>query len=319
MYSVQRYSSEYFDVWNNFVTNSKNGTFLFHRDFMEYHADRFTDYSLMVYDGNKLVALLPANIADNVVHSHQGLTYGGILFASQVSFDKARLVFNSLVRFMLNEGILTLIIKQIPQMYHKMPSFEMDFLLYKAGASIKRKDLNLAVDYSAEKWISKSKLKHYRRRADIGFEIKKEQSFEAFWQHVLVPRLKTKHNAAPVHNVNEITMLAKRFPDNIIQYNIYKENVLLAGLTLFISDKVVKSQYGATTKAGEELRALDYLFISVLEKYRSEMHYFDMGTVMERDGSINYGLVTQKEELACSTYTQDIIELQLSEQCIINP
>lgn len=319
MYRIQLYTPDYFEAWNTFVAASKNGTFLFHRSFMEYHADRFTDYSLMVYDGNKLVALLPANVVGNIVYSHQGLTYGGVVFAMQISFDKARLIFNSLIMFLLNEGITMLVIKQIPQMYHKMPSFELDFLLHTAGASVKRKDLNLAVDYSAEKWISKSKLKHYKRRADVGFEIKREQNFETFWQHVLIPRLKSKHNAVPVHSVNEISMLAQRFPDNIVQYNIYREGVLLAGLTLFISDKVVKSQYGATTPAGEELRALDYLFISVLEKYRPNMHYFDMGTVMERDGRINYGLVTQKEELACSTYVQDVIELQLSEECIINP
>ena len=37
---------------------------------MEYHSDRFTDYSLMVYEDQKLIAIMPANIDENGdVHS----------------------------------------------------------------------------------------------------------------------------------------------------------------------------------------------------------------------------------------------------------
>ena len=49
-------------------------------DFVEYHSDRFTDYSLMVYEDQKLIAIMPANFDENGdVHSHQGLSYGGVL------------------------------------------------------------------------------------------------------------------------------------------------------------------------------------------------------------------------------------------------
>ena len=45
--SVVRYTSDQKIVWDSFVAASRNGTFLFMRDYMDYHADRFTDYSLM--------------------------------------------------------------------------------------------------------------------------------------------------------------------------------------------------------------------------------------------------------------------------------
>ena len=61
MIEIHRYTAAYHRDWNDFVSESSNGTFLFLREYMEYHADRFTDYSLLVYDGNKLLALLPAN------------------------------------------------------------------------------------------------------------------------------------------------------------------------------------------------------------------------------------------------------------------
>ena len=46
---------------------------------MDYHNDRFKDHSLMVFKDDKLIALLPANIVDFNLRSHQGLTYGGFL------------------------------------------------------------------------------------------------------------------------------------------------------------------------------------------------------------------------------------------------
>lgn len=40
---------------------------MFNRDFMEYHADRFEDFSLIFKnEKGKIVALLPGNIKDNI-------------------------------------------------------------------------------------------------------------------------------------------------------------------------------------------------------------------------------------------------------------
>jgi hypothetical protein len=53
--------------WDEFITNSKNGNFLFYRDYVEYHSDRFTDNSLMFYEKDNLVAVMPANIKDKTL------------------------------------------------------------------------------------------------------------------------------------------------------------------------------------------------------------------------------------------------------------
>ena len=94
-FSVKRYEPKDYDSWNAFIGQAKNATFLFHRDFMEYHKDRFQDYSLVVLDGEKWVAVLPANVVGDEVFSHQGLTYGGLVYDEKlklawVSFVKSR-------------------------------------------------------------------------------------------------------------------------------------------------------------------------------------------------------------------------------------
>ena len=47
---------------------------------MDYHSDRFRDYSLMVYKNEKIITLLPANRVGDTLYSHQGLTYGGLIY-----------------------------------------------------------------------------------------------------------------------------------------------------------------------------------------------------------------------------------------------
>lgn len=51
---VKKYSPDYFEKWNLFVKNSKNSLFMHNRNFMDYHADRFEDNSLMFYDNEEL-------------------------------------------------------------------------------------------------------------------------------------------------------------------------------------------------------------------------------------------------------------------------
>ena len=61
MITVKRYTPENHQTWNEFVKQSRQGTFLFDRNYMDYHQDRFHDHSLMIYYKDKLYALLPAN------------------------------------------------------------------------------------------------------------------------------------------------------------------------------------------------------------------------------------------------------------------
>ena len=79
MIEVIRYTKDKKSEWDSFVKLSDAFSFLFYRDYMEYHSDRFNDYSLMLYEGNKLCALLPGNIREQKLISHQGLTYGGFI------------------------------------------------------------------------------------------------------------------------------------------------------------------------------------------------------------------------------------------------
>ena len=311
-YLVRQYQTTDFEDWNAFVSVAKNATFLFHRNFMEYHKDRFEDYSLMVFDENKLVAVLPANRVEDEVFSHQGLTYGGLVTTFKCKANDLKDIIDNIVLFLMSNSIKMLIIKQLPLFYYLKVSNDLDYFLWQKGAKVYRKDMNLAINLTQNLTISKSKLKHFNK-ANSELHIVEETDFSDFWNNVLQPRLYEKYETKPVHSLAEISMLKMRFPDRIKQFSAYFDGQIVAGITIFDFGTVVKSQYGATTEKGENLRALDFLFITLIKKYKTEEKlYFDMGIVNENEGKdFNKGLLNQKEELGCSIYNQDYYKIEI--------
>jgi hypothetical protein len=295
-YTVRLYHKNDYEHWNVFIGLAKNGTFLFHRDFMEYHEDRFRDYSLIVLDGERWVAVLPANVVGNEVFSHQGLTYGGLVYLEKIGAEVIEIFFDLILDFLKQNKITNLILKLIPDFYQLRSSNEINYFLFQKKADLVKRSMNLVIDYSKPLQISKSKLKHFKRISELGISIEETEDCTVFWNEILIPRLQEKHQVSPVHSLPEINQLKLNFPDNIKQFNAYFAGEIVAGVTLFCTQQVIKSQYGATSQKGESIRALDYLFINLIEKFASDYAFFDMGIVDDGD-SYNKGLLKQKEEL----------------------
>lgn len=312
-YTVKKYHNSDYKIWNDFIDQAKNATFLFHRDFMEYHADRFQDFSLLVFEDQKLRAVLPANKVGNSVYSHQGLTYGGLVYLNKLKAEKVELILDTILFYLKENAVNTFNYKPIPGFYLTLGNQETDFFLFKRKAVLERKEMNLVLNLELPLQISQSKLKHFRRIEQLDLDLVEEEDFSSFWQQILTPRLLEKFNAKPVHTKEEITFLKQKFPQNIKQYSVYQNNEIIAGITIFETENVVKSQYGATSKKGEKVRALDFLFINLIEKYKREgKRFFDMGIVNEEnEKGYHSGLLTQKEELGCTIYNQDFYKIDI--------
>jgi hypothetical protein len=188
----------------------------------------------------------------------------------------------------------------------------MQQVLSNKQAAIIGQKMNLAIDFQSDYTISKSKLKHYRRLQSEGLVVKKEADCTVFWQEVLEPLLQEKYQTKPLHSLTEINSLQSKFPNHIEQYNVYRDGEILAGITLFKTATVIKSQYGATTENGKKFRALDYLFLYLIDIFKTDYDYFDMGTVDDNSElGYNEGLLNQKKELGCSVYSQNIFQIAL--------
>lgn len=311
--SVVKYQSEYKEVWDNFVRNSKNGTFLFERDFMEYHSDRFKDYSLMVFENTKLIALLPANIKDDVVYSHQGLTYGGVLFLKDIYTVNTLLVYREVLAFINRQNILQLVYKQIPNIYYDTFADENLYAAYILKAKLYRRDLLSVINLKASYKLNELRRRSIKKGVKNDTIVKKENSFDAFWNEVLIPNLKEKHGVGPVHSLAEIQKLHNLFPENICQYNAYINNEIVAGVTLFINKKTVHCQYISGLSSKNELGGLDFLFNYLITKVFNTYDYFDFGISNEElNDQLNKGLLFWKESYGARSVFQDfyLIETQ---------
>ena len=311
---VKKYTLDEKDEWNSFIQKSKNGTFLLNRNFIEYHQDRFEDYSLMIYYKGKLISCFPANISNGIeIHSHQGLTYGGFVFDDKIRIAQAEEILNKVKEFYKKQGIKKIFLKQIPVIYHRKSSNEMDYWLWRKGAEIYRRDTTFTVDLRRELWFSKRKIRYYKKAVQHGIVIKRDDEFEPFWNDVLIPNLTKKHEVQPTHTLNEISLLKNNFHENIKQVNAYFENLIIAGTTLFECNGVVHAQYIASTEKGRKAGALDYLFISLIEYYKKKgYNYFDFGISNEKEGKyLNYSLAEYKEGFGAKVFIHDFYRLKL--------
>jgi hypothetical protein len=313
MVEVIRYSPHKKQEWNLFIDNSKNGTFLFNRNFMDYHSDRFVDFSLMIYRKGKLISCLPANVVGNEIYSHQGLTYGGFIFDSKMRLAIAEDILESVINFYKEQNIDTIYIKQIPSIYHKEPSNEMDYWLWRKGANVYRKDTTFSVDLSKELRFSKRKFRYSKKAINSGLVINEDSSFSDFWLNVLEPNLLSKYNVKPVHSVSEIELLRDKFPEKIKQFNVYDESDIVAGVTIFEKEAVIHAQYISATSKGTKDGALDFLFKYLIEKYSEDgYHYFDFGISNENDGKIlNSSLAEYKEGFGSDVFIHEFYKLTL--------
>ncbi|MEO8773769.1 MAG: GNAT family N-acetyltransferase [Gelidibacter sp.] len=309
-YSIEIYEPKLKLVWNAFVSHSKNATFLFQRDFMEYHQNRFEDFSLLVFKKEKLVAVLPANRVENELHSHQGLTYGGLLLLKDVRFESVLESFKTLLKFLHEKNISALYIKETPLIYHHFPSEEIRYLNFILKAELLRRDTLSVIDHQKKLKFSNSRLEGIKRANKHRLKIVNDDDFETFWNAILKMNLKKKHGVSPVHSLDEILYLKQKFPKNIKQFNVYHGEQIVAGVTIFESEQVAHCQYISGNDDKNTLGSLDFLHDYLINSVYRDKPYFDFGTSNQNNGkNINEGLQFWKEGFGARTLTQDFYKI----------
>ncbi len=310
-YSVKIYQESDYNQWNAFVDNAKNATFLFHRDFVEYHKDRFQDYSLIVLDGEKWVAVLPANKVGKEVFSHQGLTYGGLVYNEKIKLASVIEIFKEILFFLNENNIEKLQLKLIPSIYNQKPAEELNYALFLVDAQLTRRDTLAVVDLSKKIVLSKLRKRGVKNGISNNLLIKEVNNFEDFWNEILIPNLAKKHQAKPVHSLQEISRLKELFPNNIRQFNVYENGIIIGGSTIFEIQKVVHCQYISGDVNKNELGGLDLLHYHLITDVFKTKHFFDFGISNENQGrKLNNGLSYWKESFGTGTIVQDFYEVK---------
>jgi len=272
---------------------------------MDYHSHRFQDFSLMVYKNDKLIALLPANVVDNVVYSHQGLTYGGLIYSKGLKTIDFIKVFKAILNFLNNKNVTHLTIKELPNIYLlNQTNNPMAYLLFRTNAEMIRTDLHSVIDmrYKSYSILRKRGIKKGLRS---NLRVEESDNFDLFWNTILIPNLEIKHGVKPVHSLEEITLLKSKFRNNIRQFNVFQNDKIVGGTTIFETEHVVHCQYISGNADKNELGSLDFLHHHLIEAVFEKKPYFDFGTSNINAGrQINAGLLFWKEGFGARSIPQ---------------
>lgn len=279
---------------------------------MDYHSDRFHDYSLIIYEGEQIAGMLPANISGNELISHQGLTYGGIVVETRTKLNDYIAIAHAALKYLSESKIDVLLLKTLPQIYTAIPADEAEWVLFILQAQLHVRNTTLSINQRAQLPYQERRKRSIRKAQKLQPVIRGgENACKRFWEEVLIPNMLEKHGIKPVHTLEEIELLASRFPDHIRQYNIYIEDAIMAGCTMFLSNTVAHAQYISGTPEGRSNGCLDFLFDFLINSEYKNYSYFDFGICNEEGGlKINHGLLDWKEGFGARSVSQDCYRIE---------
>jgi hypothetical protein len=309
---VCQYTADKKNEWDNFIENSKNGTFMLKRDYMDYHADRFKDFSVMVYDDGKLLSVMPASLHENgEVRSHGGLTYGGFITDRKMTTPKMLGVFEAVKNFFVNAGVKKVIYKRVPSIYYSYPSDEDLYALFINNASLVRRDIGTTVYQKDKIPFNERRRRNIKKAVKAELITAKSDDYDTYMD-MLTDVLANHHNAKPVHTSAEIKMLAGRFPENISLWAAYDGQEMLAGIVIYETPLVAHCQYIANSERGRNVGALDLVVDYLINDIYTDKAFFDFGISNEQEGRyLNVGLVGQKQEFGGRAVAYDFYEWSL--------
>lgn len=310
--TIQRYSADCKTLWDEFVGTSKNGTFLFRRDYMDYHRDRIKDFSLLIYSGTHLAALLPASEHGDEIRSHGGLTYGGLVMSRDISAVAAIAILKAVVSYYSGSGYKKLVYRPTPYIYHRYPSDEDIYALFRCGAGFTECNVSSVIDLSRPIKFNQRNKRYIKKAVEAGLTVAEYDDFSEYWV-ILTNLLMTRYNTGPVHTIDEIMRLKRAFPDNIRLFCACDaDGEVQAGVVVYCCGECIHCQYIASTDKGKANGALPLVFSHILSDECGGARYFDFGTSNENHGLyLNEGLLLQKNGMggravAYSTYTIDL-------------
>ncbi|KAB7769400.1 GNAT family N-acetyltransferase [Xanthomonas maliensis] len=310
MFSIRPYQPTDAAAWDTLVANSRNGTLLHRRGYMDYHAERFVDASLLILRDGQLVAVLPASRQDDCVTSHAGLTYGGLLSSMALRASATLTAFEAIAAHYRAQGVRELLYKPVPHIFQAYPAEEDLYALHRLGASVCRRDLSSVIPLHKPFLFSGERRRSIAKARQAGIQVGIGTSLERF--HRLLTEVLQRHATVPTHRLDELQLLQRRFPQQIVLHQACVDDQLLAATLVLDLGQVVHTQYLAVSEAGRRADALSVLLADLITDVYAHRQYFSFGISTEQGGRVlNAGLVEQKERFGARAVVQDFYQWTL--------
>jgi hypothetical protein len=248
-------------AWDALVERSVNGTLLHTRRFLSYHGNRFADRSVLITSPRgRLVGVLPAaqDPADaQVVTSHPGLTYGGLVHDGSLYGAAMVRLFEAIAGYYRGLGFTRMRYRAVPYIYQRAPAADDLYALFRMGAVRTGCDLAPVIDLACRGPVRPLRRRSRRRAEAAGARLDAQwPDIARFWP-ILQANLARRHGATPTHSLAEIEQLRAMFPGDIDLVTAKIDGDVVAGCVFFAAGPTMHMQYAATTDLGREVSATD--------------------------------------------------------------
>jgi hypothetical protein len=264
----------------------------------------------MVLEDGELVAAIPGNkLDDHTIASHSGLSYGGFIFKRTIGLIEAFTIIYKTFQFLDSKNISKVYYKSFPQYYNTIGSDEISSALFLLKAILLKRVNSSVVNLRDKIEYQNRRIRSINKAKKLGVLIQEVNTFDAFWNQILIPNLKERFDANPTHSLDEITYLGKAFPMNIRQFNASIEDRIVAGTTIFETKHVAHVQYNSANEEGRQTGASDLLYAHLMDNQFKAKNYFDFGISSDGNG-LNYGLLSWKEGFGARSFANDFYEIE---------
>lgn len=308
---IKPYTSSQEDMWDDFVLNkSVNGTFLQTRNFLNYHpSERFVDASLMLYEKNRLIAVVPAceiiEGKDKIFFSHKGSTFGGIIIKKDYYVAEKVIAIVSKFDEYIKNQYQKVVLKITSDLFSTEASDLLQYALGYCGyknynelstyVDLKKLPNDVADEFDRNKIRNIMKCEEH----SLTFrELTEDADIERFYD--LLEINLSKYGVKPIHTVEEIKSFKNiRIPDNVKFYGVFENEVQVAGGMLFVFEQanVIHAQNLSADYRFTEYSPITYLYYRVIKQAKEDGYRFlSWGISTEEQGKVlNYGLIRNKE------------------------
>ena len=306
MITINKYNSEVLEEWDQFVSNSNNGTIFQKQRFINYHINRqFVDHSLIIKKNNNIVAVLPAAICNNVLYSHPGSSYGGIVFKNNVDFKTINDIIQSVDDYCYSQKFKSLFLINSPCIYQKKFDQSIDYLLQWNNYQSKEIYISHVVDMNNESILLGLLKKRKRRYVNNNKELNslsfnESNDFDSFYKILLEG--KEKYKTKPTHSLEELYQLKKLFPEEIkLILTIKSKKVIGGSVMLFANEKASLVFYNTILEdfRSSQIAMLQlYKCMEISKKHGYQMIDFGVSHTPEQENPMNpkFSLIHFKEQ-----------------------
>jgi hypothetical protein len=310
--AIHRYQEADAPAWDAFVGAAVNGTLFHTRRFLGYHPPgRFEDASVLVRDGERLVAVVPACVRGDGFFSHTGSSYGGPVVHPD-HFRVSRLA--PIVDAVIAHYGGRLAMRLSESIFSQRPLDPLLYLLGRNHAIVRELGVCRPLDAGdpiagIERASTRSAVRQLLR---AGFEVTPAASDDelAAFHALLVDNLRD-HGATPTHTLDEMRELCRRLGDDqVLLLGRQPGGPPVAGVWLMAASRPAWHTFYIARHADAPLAAVPCALVRAMELSRAGgARYLNFGICTEDRGRVmNLGLFDFKQSLGGEAVNRYLVE-----------